>query len=322
MITGSFSRIGASLGISKHHRQTDRLQERVKSIAGAAQPVSNELAAAIANDQLFLEYQPKLDWRLGRITGAEALVRWNHPTHGIIPPRRFIPPATDSDLVRDLTDWVISQAAAQAASWHAEGIEIDIAVNISAGDLDDSDFPDRMQQHCRTASINPSYLTLELSEVGVMREAQEVSDILTRLRLKGFNLSVDDFGTGSSSHTQLQKFSEAKIDLSFVTQMMNDPGSGRVVELLIDTAQKLGLRSVAEGVENDEVLNCLLDLGCDKIQGFYISRPIAADLMSAFVHEFASEIEPPEPEVEQVTLDYLNFAARSEATALCLQAAE
>jgi len=320
MIASSFSRIGASLGIGKNHRQTDRLQERVKSIAVATQPVSSELAAAIASDQLFLEYQPKLDWRLGRITGAEALVRWNHPTHGIIPPRRFIPSAADGDLVRDLTDWVISQAAAQAASWHAEGIEIDIAVNISAGDLDDSDFPDRMQQHCRTVSINPSYLTLELSEVGVMREAQEVNDILTRLQLKGFNLSVDDFGTGSSSHTQLQKFSEAKIDLSFVTQMMSDPGSGRVVELLIDTAQKLGLRSVAEGVENDEVLNTLLDLGCDKIQGFYISRPIAADLMAAFVHEFAGQIESPDPEVDQVTLEYLDFVARSEGPP-CLQAA-
>ena len=249
-------------------------------------------------------------------------MRWNHPTLGVIRPKQFIPPAVDGGLLRDLTDWVISQAAAQAALWHAGGIEIDIAVNISTGDLDDSDLPDRMQQHCRNASINPSYLTLELSEVGVLREAQEVSDILTRLRLKGFNLSVDDFGTGSSSHTQLQKFSEAKIDLSFVTQMMSDPRSGRVVELLIDTAQKLGLRSVAEGVENDEVLNCLLDLGCDKIQGFYISRPIAADLMAAFVHEFANEIKSPEPEVEQVTLDYLNFAARSEAAALCLQATE
>lgn len=320
MIARTFGRFGSSLGLSKSHEQTDRLQERVNSVTVATKPLSNDLAAAIASEQLFLEYQPKLDWRLGRITGAEALVRWNHPTLGIIPPMRFIPPAADGGLGRDLTDWVITQAVAQAALWHAEKIAIEIAVNLSACDFDDLDLPDRMQQHCRNASIDPSNLTLELNEVGVMGEASARSDILTRLRLKGFNLSVDDFGTGSSSPAQLQQFSEAKIDLSFVTQMANDPACGRVVELLIDTAQKLGLRSVAEGVENDEVLNTLLDMGCDNVQGFYISRPIAGDLMPGFVHEFAGHIKAEEPETNQATLDYLDFAAHPEA-ALHLKAA-
>ncbi len=320
MIKRSLDRFSSLGGSAASRGQAEKLQERVKGITLAATSLTTELAAAITSDQLFLEFQPTLDWRLGRITGAEALVRWNHPDHGTIPPNRFIPPAADGGLNRDLTNWVLTKAAAQAACWHAEELSIKIAVNISGSDLKDRGLPDRFQQHCRNASIDPSVLMLELTEISLIGEAPEKIDVLTRLRQKGFNLSLDDFGTGSLSSVELEQipFSEAKIDLTFVTRMMSDPGCGRVVEILIDTARKLRLTSVAEGVENDEVLQRLLELGCDKVQGYYLSRPIAADLMPAFVREFEGHIRAADPDTDQDdrgASDYQDLAAHPEAFA-------
>src|SRR5579864_965739 len=317
MIKRSLDRLGSLRGPNADHRQADKLQERVNGITHATRPLSADLAAAIAGDQLFLEFQPTLDWRLGRITGADALVRWNHPDHGIIPPNRFIPRAADGGLSRNLTDWVITNAAAQAARWHAEELVIKIAVNISVSDLADRSLPDRLEQRCRNASIDPSCLTLELTESSLMGEAPEKRSVLARLRQTGFNLSIDDFGTGSLSSVQLEQlpFSEAKIDLTFVTRMMSDPGCGRLVEILIGTAQKLGLTSVAEGVESDDALKRLLELGCNQVQGFYISRPIAADLMPAFVHEFENCFKAAEPAnslADRDAVDPLGFPAHSE----------
>jgi EAL domain-containing protein (putative c-di-GMP-specific phosphodiesterase class I) len=249
-----------------------------------------DLAAALAKGQLFLEYQPKLDCRLGRITGAEALVRWHHPTQGIIQPAQFIALAEETGLMHSLTDWVVATAAAQAARWRTAnlGLEVAVAVNFSASDLADLDLPERLEQHCRNAAIDPAFLTLELTETGAMREAMQMMDVLTRLRLKGFKLSIDDFGTGYSSLVQLQKapFSEIKVDLSFVTQMMSNAGCRVIVEIVIDLARKLGLRSVAEGVEEAAALKALTTMGCDAAQGYQISRPIAADLMPDFVANY------------------------------------
>jgi EAL domain-containing protein (putative c-di-GMP-specific phosphodiesterase class I) len=250
------------------------------------------LAAALAADQLFLEYQPKLDCRLGRITGVESLVRWRHPTRGIIQPNQFIALAEETGLIHGVTDWVVATAAAQAARWRAEnlGLEVAVAVNFSASDLVDLHLPDRLEQYCRAAGSDPALLTLELTETGAMRQAVPMMDILTRLRLKGFRLSIDDFGTGYSSLVQLQllPFSEIKIDLSFVTRMMSNSGCRVIVEIIIDLARKLGLTSVAEGVEEEAALKALIGMGCDLAQGYYISRPIAADLMPQFVADYES----------------------------------
>src|SRR5216684_6782874 len=175
--------------------------------------LSSDLADAIATNYLFLEYQPKLDCRLARITGVEALVRWRHPVHGIIQPDQFITLAEEIGLIGGLTDRVVAAAAAQAARWHAANLSLEVAVNISARDLEDIELPDRLEQHCRTAGIDPGFMTLELTETSAMREAVQMMDVLTRLRLKGFSISIDDFGTGYSSLVQLQKlpFSEIKI---------------------------------------------------------------------------------------------------------------
>jgi EAL domain-containing protein (putative c-di-GMP-specific phosphodiesterase class I) len=271
--------------------RVEKLQARLAGFKRVAKPLlSADLAAALAADQLFLEYQPKLDCRLGRITGAEALVRWRHPAQGIIEPGQFIALAEESGLIHGVTDWVVATAAAQAARWRADhlDLEIAVAVNFSASDLTDLDLPERLERHCRIAAIDPALLTLELTETGAMHQAMHMMDVLTRLRLKGFKLSIDDFGTGYSSLVQLQKapFSEIKIDLSFVTQMMSNRGCCVIVEIIIDLARRLGLKSVAEGVEEEAALKALIDMGCDLAQGYYISRPIAAELMPQFVANY------------------------------------
>jgi EAL domain-containing protein (putative c-di-GMP-specific phosphodiesterase class I) len=254
--------------------------------------LSSDLARAISSDQLFLEYQPKFDCRLSRITGVEALVRWRHPLHGIIPPDQFIRLAEENGLIGRLTDWVVSTAAAQAARWRTEHrLALNVAVNISARDVEGLDFPDRLEQRCLEAGLDPECMTIELTETSAMREAMQMMDVLTRLRLKGFKLSIDDFGTGYSSLVQLQKmpFSELKIDQSFVMQMTTNRGCRVIVEIVVDLARKLGLSSVAEGVEDQAALDSLIGMGCDMAQGYFVSRPVEADRITGLVADSAAE---------------------------------
>jgi EAL domain-containing protein (putative c-di-GMP-specific phosphodiesterase class I)/ActR/RegA family two-component response regulator len=272
--------------------------ETLRELLREFQPVPKTLLAAdladgIATGQLFLEYQPKLDCRLGRITGVEALVRWRHPVRGIVRPDQFIALAEETDLIHLLTDWAFATAAMQAAAWHRDTLGLEVAVNISARDIGDLALPERLHQHCQNAGVAPALMTLELTETGAMREAVQMMDVLTRLRLKGFRLSIDDFGTGYSSLVQLQKmpFSEVKIDLLFVRQMMHNADCRVIVEIIIDLARKLGLKSVAEGVEDAAALNTLIELGCDTAQGYHISRPIAAELVPQFVRDYEAAWE-------------------------------
>jgi EAL domain-containing protein (putative c-di-GMP-specific phosphodiesterase class I) len=247
-----------------------------------------DLAEGIATGQLFLEYQAKLDCRQRRITGVEALVRWRHPGQRIIPPDHFVALAEESELIHALTDWVVAAAARQAAAWQAEQLGLQVAVNIAAKDIEDLELPERLQQHCLDAGIDPGTMILELTETGAMREAVQMMDVLTRLRLKGFSLSIDDFGVGYSSLVQLQKmpFSEVKVDSSFVTRMTRNDGCKVIVEIIITLAQKLGLKSVAEGVEDQAALDSLIEMGCDMVQGYFLSRPIAADRIAEFVRGY------------------------------------
>lgn len=259
--------------------------------------LSADLTRAIAADQLFLEFQPKLDSRSARITAVEALVRWHHPSHGIVPPDQFIGLAEEMGLISRLTDWVVTAAAVQTARWRADQLDLEIAVNISARDIEDLNFPDRMEQRCWDEGLDPAYMTLELTETSAMREAVQMMDVLTRLRLKGFKLSIDDFGTGYSSLVQLQKmpFSELKIDKSFVMQMMSNHGCKVIVEIVVDLAHKLGLTAVAEGVEDAAALSRLTELGCDSAQGYHVSRPVPADGIEELLGAHA---EPPQPRAD------------------------
>ena len=251
------------------------LMARHKPIDSAR--LSRDLGDAIATGQLFLEYQPKIDVRAERIVGVETLARWLHPSLGVIGPDLFIPLAEEMDLIDPLTDWVFSTAAKQAAAWQHQGLTLEVAVNISAKNLQDITLPDRLARQCEEFGVNPASVTLELTETSAMHDAVHMMDVLTRLRVKGFKLSIDDFGTGYSSLIQLRRmpFSELKIDLSFVTQMLQDRDCNVIVEATVDLARKLGLGSVAEGVESAPIWSALRGMGCDLGQGFHLGRPVA-----------------------------------------------
>jgi EAL domain-containing protein (putative c-di-GMP-specific phosphodiesterase class I) len=264
----------------------ERLREIEKPLLARA------LAYAIAHDELLLEYQPRLDCKTGLIDGVEALVRWQHPTRGLVPPDQFIPLAEQSGLIHGLTEWVFTSAVRQAASWSKAGTSLDMSINMSARDIDDLDLPELAVARCTEAGVSPDQITLEVTESAAMNDPMETMDVLTRLRLKGFHLSIDDFGTGYSSLIQLRRlpFSELKVDKSFVMQMSRNQDCRVIVEAVIGIGQKLGLNVVAEGVETATVLAALQELRVDAVQGFYISRPVPAERIEAVVRAVPRDI--------------------------------
>ncbi len=262
------------------------LKERLEQLREVEKPLmAGALAHAIANNDLLLEYQPKIDCRSGQVIGAEALVRWRHPTRGIIAPDQFIPLAEQSGAIHALTEWVTNAAVAQAAAWRRDGLALEVAINVSARNLETLELPDMIAARCATAGLAPEGLTIELTESAAMGDPAQTMDILTRLCIKGFRLAIDDFGTGYSSLLQLRRlpFAELKIDKSFVMQMNRDPDSQVIVEAVIGLARKLGLSIVAEGVETAATLGAITKLGADSAQGFYISPPVAPERVADFV---------------------------------------
>ncbi len=236
------------------------------------------LSAALERQEFHLLYQPKVALGSGEIVGVEALIRWQHPGRGLVPPIDFIPFAETSAFIDQLTHWVSVTACEQMRSWDAANVTLDVALNMSARNLHDTRLPDVLESHCRKAGIAPSRVTLELTETAAMHDAVQMMDVLTRLRLKGFKLAIDDFGTGYSSLVQLHRmpFSEIKIDGSFVADCTTAAESRTIVRLVIDLAHALDKKAVAEGVETAEALDLLRELGCDEAQGYFIARPIAA----------------------------------------------
>jgi EAL domain-containing protein (putative c-di-GMP-specific phosphodiesterase class I) len=257
-----------------------QLREMLERLREVDKPLlASALAHAIAHDALLLEYQPKLDCKSRTVTGVEALVRWQHPTRGILPPDQFIALSEQSGLCHDLLDWVVATATMQGASWRRQGLSLDISVNVSTRNFERIDLPDRIARSCESAGFPIEALTLEITESAAMGDPTRAMDVLTRLRLKGFHLSIDDFGTGYSSlvHLQRMPISEIKIDKSFVTQMLRNSESRIIVEMVIALGRKLGHKVTAEGVETADMLASLTEMGADTAQGFGISRPVPAD---------------------------------------------
>jgi len=243
------------------------------------------LSAALANQEFHLVYQPKVDLKSGEITGLEALIRWQHPSRGLIPPLDFISFAESSAFIDQLTHWLTGTACQQLRDWDAAGVALDVALNISARNLHEPRLAELLEGHCQAAGLSPSRVTLELTETAAMQDAVQMMDVLTRLRFKGFKLAIDDFGTGYSSLVQLHRlpFSEIKIDGTFVADCATSAESRSIVRLVIDLAHALGMQAVAEGVEKAEALDLLRELGCDQAQGYFISRPIKASDVPATV---------------------------------------
>lgn len=241
-----------------------------------------ELRAGIEQDQMILFYQPKLNISRGCVTGVEALIRWQHPTRGMIPPDQFIPLSEQRGLIGPLTDWVIRRALRQYKEWQRQGIELQVAVNLSSRVLYDLSLPNRIESTLRELELPPSALCLEVTEQATMQDPKRAMDILNRLDKMGISLSIDDFGTGYSSLGYLKNLpvDEIKIDKSFVMEMEKSENDAKIVHATIDLAHNLGLRVVAEGVENELVLKMLRSLNCDYAQGYHLTRPLPPeDLM-------------------------------------------
>ena len=250
-----------------------------------------ELDAAMASGQVWNAYQPKLDIATGEIIGAEALVRWLHPQRGPIAPDNFIPLVEEHGRARDLTFHVLVKALEDAASWERGGRPIGVAVNLSAALLAEDDFIDQIRQTLQHSPVPPERLTVEISESAVIHDSTSAVMALQSWRELGVNISIDDYGTGQSNLGYLQKLlaSEIKIDRSFVQTIGNDGRNAVMVRSTISLAHELGMKIVAEGVENQACLDMLRDFGCDTGQGFYIGRPMSAGNLSVFLGGNARE---------------------------------
>ena len=239
----------------------------------------DEILAGIAADQFEPFYQPKADLKTGRIIGAEALARWLHPQRGIVGPYAFIDVLESSGNLDDLTFRMIEQAARACREWNEQGMDLDVSVNLSLTSLTCTNLADRITDAVRANGLDPSRVTLEITESAAMTNVAHALENLARLRLRGCGLAIDDFGTGFSSIQQLARvaFTELKIDRSFVARMTDKKEARAIVEASIDMARRLGIRSVAEGIETQAEWNALQEAGCDIAQGFFISRPVDAE---------------------------------------------
>ena len=241
-----------------------------------------QLRRAIEDGELVLHYQPKVDLTTGQVAGVEALVRWQHPERGLLSPDTFVPLAEQTGLMKSLTANVLEQALRQTACWQDAGLRIRMAVNVSARDLHDDTFCDRVSAALSRTGVPASFLELELTERVVMADPERALQNLTALSRLGVRLSLDDFGTGYSSLAYLRRLpvTEIKIDKSFVLRMDVDEEDATIVRSTIDLAHGLGLRVLAEGVETAETWQRLSDLGCDAAQGFFLSRPHPAEVVT------------------------------------------
>jgi diguanylate cyclase (GGDEF)-like protein len=253
-----------------------------------------ELRRALDQRQLLLHYQPKVDAHTGQLLGVEALVRWQHPEHGLVPPGEFIPLAERTGLITPLTHYVLDEALRQGRQWSDAGHKLSIAVNVSARRLLDLQFPDEVAALLDRHQLPAEQLVIELTESTIMADPVHALDILTRLDTMGVRLSIDDFGTGYSSMAYLKHLPvhELKVDRSFVSQMLQSSSDAVIVHSTIDLGRNLGLRVVAEGVEDALTLQHLDLLGCHAVQGYHISRPIASDDLTSWLEQQTAASTP------------------------------
>ena len=242
---------------------------------------------ALAEQRLSMVYQPKVAVREGRLTRVEALVRWDDPELGPVQPSRFVPLAEEHGLIDDLTHWGLRTILRQWLDWRDEGLDTNLAFNISALSLQHLDFPDLVERMCRALEVPTDCLVLELTE-GATQPLVKLMDTLTRFRIKGIGLAIDDFGTGYSSLMQLRQlpFTEVKIDQAFVADVARSRDSQLIIKTIIDLAHGLGLIATAEGVETVEQLRIVHELGCDVVQGYLVSQPLEPDKLKPWRDEF------------------------------------
>jgi EAL domain-containing protein (putative c-di-GMP-specific phosphodiesterase class I) len=256
---------GGCIGYAPEHGEQNR--ERISRLG--------ELRQAIDRGELVLHYQPKIHCAQRRVVGVEALVRWQHPERGLMGPDLFIPLAEQSGLIKQLTHHVLKAAINQCAVWRAMGIELPVSVNVSMRDLHDARLPELIAGLLAAEHIPGEQLELEITESALMADPRRALEVLRHLRTLGLQIAVDDFGTGYSSLTYLKHLpvDSLKIDKSFVRQLATDPSDLAIVRSIVELGHNLGLRVIAEGVEDAASWEKLADHGCDAGQGYYLGRP-------------------------------------------------
>jgi EAL domain-containing protein (putative c-di-GMP-specific phosphodiesterase class I) len=242
--------------------------------------LESSLRLALDKKELFLVYQPQMDIGTGRITGLEALLRWQHPELGLVPPDKFIRIAENSGLIMSIGEWVLRTACSQARKWQEEGLPaVPVAVNVSAVQFRQGGFRELIRRVLHETGLAPQYLELELTESLLLSNADVRFLVLQELKAMGLKLAIDDFGTGYSSFSYLKHFpvSKLKIDRSFVRDVAVNPDDAAITSAIISMAKSLNLKVIAEGVENEAQMSFLRAHHCDEIQGYYFSKPLSAD---------------------------------------------
>jgi diguanylate cyclase (GGDEF)-like protein len=245
----------------------------------------SELRHAIREDQLVLHYQPQTGLRSGSIHAVEALVRWQHPSRGLLGPDKFLPLAEQTDLIEHVTEWVLAQALRDVGKLAEDGFDVEVAVNVSARSVVRSDFARQVIETVETSGVPATKLIVEVTETALLTDPERAGMILSELARSGIHISIDDFGRGHTSISYLSELpiSELKIDRSFVTDMCENRAHVAIVRSVVELAHNLSMRVVAEGIEDDAVMSKLRDLQCDLAQGYHIARPMPAGDLARFL---------------------------------------
>jgi diguanylate cyclase (GGDEF)-like protein len=266
----------------------------LQAAVNARAAMEGDLRQAIKTNQFLLYYQPQVEW--GRLTGAEALIRWRHPARGIMSSDEFIPLAEESRLILPMGDWVMETACAQIASWAGQKntAHLSVAVNISALQFRQPGFVEQVLAALDRTGANPENLKLELTESMLANNIEDIIAKMTELKSHGLRFSLDDFGTGYSSLAYLKRFplDELKIDRAFVRDILEDSTSGAIAQTIISLGRAMGLSVIAEGVETEEQQGFLAALGCHAFQGYLLSRPLPLKEFDAFLQNFAESCAP------------------------------
>ena len=247
-----------------------------------------DLRQALSRDEFFLAYQPTLNLSDLRPSGMEALIRWRHPRRGVVAPGEFIPLLEETGLVADVGHWVLREACRQAQSWREGGHEIGVAVNVSARQLDSDDLLGQVRESLSDTGLDPGALTLEITETALMRNIEETAARLVAIKALGVRIAIDDFGTGYSSLAHLQQFpvDSLKIDRSFTSALTLNPEGETLMRTLVQLGKALSIETLAEGIEQERELELLREEHCDSGQGFLFAKPLPADAVEAFLHEW------------------------------------
>jgi EAL domain-containing protein (putative c-di-GMP-specific phosphodiesterase class I) len=251
----------------------------------------DSIIEAIMGNNYILYYEPKISIATGKLLGVEALIRWQPPSHNIIQPDLFIAVAEESDAIQQLSKWVNHEAIKQCSLWKKEGLNLTVSINLSVKILNDLMLPNALEELVQAYNIEPQNICLEITETIAMKNIVSIMDVLTRFRIKGFSVSIDDFGTAYSSLVELQltPCNEIKIDKSFITNLKLGGPNYIIVRAIINLGHDFGLRVVAEGVETLLTLNLLKDLGCDVAQGFYFAKPMPPSVFSSWLKDHIDE---------------------------------